>query len=231
MITAEQLRRRRLSTTYRSDGYDAAQVDLYLDLAAETLASLEAARAGSAGAAQMLLRELRTATFPSRTSGSGYESAQVEALRAGVVAALEAHTGTAGATPTPVRGGPSPTAPTEVAPTTPTPTPVPAALRAGEPAPTPSLAPVLPTPPLGRPAPGESLGSVGTLGSVVGWGSPSGERGSLSAYELVVQLQTARTQLLGAATDRLVLRTATGELLGVAAVEATEEGVRLTTEH
>jgi len=212
VITAEQLRRRRLSTTYRSDGYDAAQVDLYLDLAAETLASLEAGRAGSAGAAQMLLRELRTATFPGRTSGSGYESAQVEALRAGVVAALETHVGTS-------------SAPSALAPAT-----VPAAPLTDAPATTLSLAPVVPGGPLGLPAPGESLGSVGTLGAVVGWGAPSGARDPLSAYGLVVQLQTARTQLLGAATDRLVLRTASGELLGVVAVEATDGGVVLTTE-
>lgn len=228
MITAEQLRRRRLSTTYRSDGYDAAQVDLYLDLAAETLASLEAGRAGSAGAAQMLLRELRTATFPGRTSGSGYASAQVEALRAGVVAALESHTGTEA--PVPPAPSTAPGFPTP-APSASAPTTVPAAPPADQPVLTPSLPPVLSTPPLGRPAAGESLGSVGTLGSVVGWGSPAGGRGSLSAYQLVVQLQTARTQLLGAATDRLVLRTESGELLGVATVEATEHGVLLTTEH
>lgn len=235
MITAEQLRRRRLSTTYRSDGYDAAQVDLYLDLAAETLASLEAGRAGSAGAAQMLLRELRTATFPGRTSGSGYGSAQVEALRAGVVAALESHTGGTEAAPPAVSGAPTPEgsapAPSAPAASASAPTTVPAVPAGDEPALIPSLTPVLPAAPLGRPAAGESLGSVGTLGSVVGWGSPSGERGSLTAYQLVVQLQTARTQLLGAATDRLVLRTASGELLGVVAVEATERGVLLTTEH
>ncbi|GEA87606.1 hypothetical protein CCE01nite_15550 [Cellulomonas cellasea] len=180
----------------------------------------------------MLLREIRTATFPGRTSGSGYESVQVEALRAGVVAALESHVGTPGATPSSSTPSTAPSSSTpSAAPTALTPTAVPAAPLAEEPATTPPLPPVLTGAPLGRPAPGESLGSVGTLGAVVGWGTPSGARGSLSAYELVVQLQTARTQLLGAATDRLVLRTASGELLGVATVGPTEHGVVLTTEH
>lgn len=233
MITAEQLRRRGLRTTYRSDGYDAAQVDLYLDLAAETLASVEAGRAGSPGAAQMLLREIRTATFPGRTSGAGYESAQVEALRAGVVAALEQHVGTAataGGPPVgPVGSTPASSDPAAV-PASSDPVAVPAAPLPDAPATTPSLVPVLTQAPLGRPAPGQSLGSVGTLGAVA-WGSPSDGRGALSAYELVVQLQSARTQLLGAANDRLVLRTASGELLGVASVGAGDGGVVLTTEH
>ena len=163
----------------------------------------------------MLLRELRTATFPGRTSGSGYELAQVEALRAGVVAALDAHVGTPGAAPAAHEATEPPPSTPSAVPSALAPTAIPAAPLPDEPATTPPLPPVLAGAPLGRPAPGESLGSVGTLGAVVGWGTPSGARGSLSAYELVVQLQTARTQLLGAATDRLVLRTASGELLGV----------------
>lgn len=212
MITAEQLRRRRLATSYRSDGYDAPQVDLYLDLAAETLASLEAGRPGSTDAAQMLLRELRTAAFAPRVSGAGYEQTQVDALRAGVVAALEEHTGTP-----PRLAGAAADAPHAAAPTSPT--------SATPPEPTApartSTAPGVPT--LG------AHGPLGSLGAVVGWGSPTTSGGGLGAYDLVVRLQTARTQLLGASVDRLVLRTAQGELLAVTSVEATADGVALTT--
>lgn len=203
MITAEQLRRRRLATSYRSDGYDAPQVDLYLDLAAETLASLEAGRPGSADAAQMLLRELRTAVFAPRVSGAGYEQTQVDALRAGVVAALEEHTGT----PPRLAGAAADTSHA-------TSPPPPAPART-------STAPGVPT--LG------AHGPLGSLGAVVGWGSPTTSGGGLGAYDLVVRLQTARTQLLGASVDRLVLRTAQGELLAVTGVEATADGVTLTT--
>lgn len=95
MITADQLRRRTLSSSYRSDGYDRSQVDHYLELAAATLAAVEEGRPGARAAATMLLREVRDARFGARTSGAGYASAEVEALRNGVVAALESYVGPA----------------------------------------------------------------------------------------------------------------------------------------
>ena len=136
MITADQLRRRALSSNYRSDGYDQSQVDHYLDLAAATLSALEEGRSGASTAATVLLREMSTAQFGRRRSGAGYASTEVEALRAGVVAALEAYVGSTGPAPrdaTPAAAAPV-VAAVHPAAQTPAPAPAPSALATPAPA-------------------------------------------------------------------------------------------------
>lgn len=191
VITADQLRRRVLSSSYRSDRYDRAEVDRYLDLATETLASLEAGRSGSESAATMLLHAVRDVPFEARVSGAGYDAVQVEALRAGVVAALETYLGQ-DAAPIPASIEPTPSAPTAVTAVTPQ-APPPAQVRREH---------------GGPPAPG------------------------LSAFDLVMRVQSARTTLLGTqatsgATERLVLQTPDGTLCAVTRVETTTDGIVL----
>ncbi|MDM8085272.1 DivIVA domain-containing protein [Cellulomonas cellasea] len=137
MITADQLRRRALSSSYRSDGYDQSQVDHYLELAAATLSALEEGRSGSSTAATMLLREMKTAKFGPRRSGAGYASSEVEALRTGVVAALEAYVGSTA----PAAGAARPQAAAPAVHPTPTPTATPPAQPAPRPAAQPATSP------------------------------------------------------------------------------------------
>ncbi|MFI2753992.1 DivIVA domain-containing protein [Cellulomonas sp. P22] len=185
MITADQLRRRSLPSSYRSDGYDRAQVDHYLDLAAATLASVEQGTPGATAAAQMLLREVRGARFAARTSGAGYASPEVEALRAGVVATLEAYVGTDDA-------------------------------AAAEPATSPTAVPAPgPAPTRGAAAPARPTGA------------PTGSHDELSAFDLVMRVQSGRTALLASRGERIVVRTPDGALHAIDGVEATADGVEL----
>lgn len=218
MITADQLRRRSLPSSYRSDGYDRAQVDHYLDLAAATLASVEQGTPGATAAARMLLREVRGARFAPRTSGAGYASPEVEALRAGVVAALEAYASpeapaaTSAASPTAVPGAPAATS--AVAVPTPSPaTPVPDA-RLGSP---------------GTPVPDARLGAParGAAAPARAGGAPIGGHGELSAFDLVMRVQSGRTALLASRGERIVVRTPDGTLHAIDGVEATASGVEL----
>lgn len=206
MITADQLRRRSLPSSYRSDGYDRAQVDHYLDLAAATLASVEQGTPGATTAARMLLREVRGARFAPRTSGAGYASPEVEALRAGVVAALEAYAGpeapaaTSAASPTAVPGAPAATSAVTV--------------------PTPSPATPVPDARLGAPA-------RGAAAPARAGGAPIGGHGELSAFDLVMRVQSGRTALLASRGERIVVRTPDGTLHAIDGVEATASGVEL----
>ncbi|WP_147525062.1 DivIVA domain-containing protein [Cellulomonas timonensis] len=197
MITADQLRRRALSSSYRSDGYDQTQVDHYLELAAATLSALEEGRPGASTAATMLLREMKTAKFGPRRSGAGYASTEVEALRTGVVAALEAYVGsTAPATSTGASPAHLPPATTSSS----------AATTPATPNPTPHASPAT---------------ARVTAPTVV-----SAYR-ELSAFDLIMRVQSGRTTLMATRGERVVVQTASGALHAIGSVEDTPDGVVL----
>lgn len=198
MITADQLRRRALSSSYRSDGYDQSQVDHYLELAAATLSALEEGRSGSSTAATMLLREMKTAKFGPRRSGAGYASSEVEALRTGVVAALEAYVGATA--PAAEAARPQAAAPA----VHPTPTATPPAQPPAQP----------PARPAAQPAASATPGGYGT-------------HGELGAFDLIMRVQSGRTTLMATRGERIVVQTASGALHAIESVEATPDGVVL----
>ncbi|MCC2307765.1 hypothetical protein [Cellulomonas chengniuliangii] len=191
MITADQLRRRTLSSSCRSDGYDRSQVDHYMELAAATLSAIEEGRPGANAAATMLLREVRDARFGARRSGAGYASAEVEALRSGVVAALEAYVGAAPASTDPRSPASLPAAGETVAPT-----------------------------PAQQP--------TRTTWSVPAAPAATAAAGTLSAFDLIMRVQSGRTTLMASRGERIVVRTSSGTLHAIESVEATPDGVLLT---
>lgn len=200
MITADQLRRRTLSSSYRSDGYDRSQVDHYLELAAATLAAVEEGRPGARAAATMLLREVRDARFGARTSGAGYASAEVEALRSGVVAALESYVG-------PAEASTDPRSPASL--------PTPGEGAAPEPTPAPALQPT----PTAWSVPAPAAPTAPT---------PAATAGTLGAFDLIMRVQSGRTTLMATRGERIVVRTASGTLHAIESIEATPDGVLLT---
>jgi DivIVA domain-containing protein len=217
MITAEDVRSRKFSTTKFREGYDIEEVDGYLDEIGQTLTSLEGGAAlttpGLIGPEDVLAKVFDTVKFR-----EGYAIDEVDDLLDVVVQALQEHKARALATGAqqvvPAR---QPTGSQPVVPATTGAQPSVQALRdlgAGSPAGlTPAAAvrafdtgaSVTPTPPL----------------------PPDPEAAALGTRVLISQLQIATIRTQG--NDGLSVVTPDGTVLRVVGVDASPQGVTLRT--
>jgi hypothetical protein len=225
VITASQTRQVTFTTTRSTAAYDRGAVDGLLAEAARTLDALQQGRTvGQGGAPLLLPRDVRTVALPPSDGAEGYLAADVEAFRTQLVATLEEYvrrfTAAASGPPAPqpagrraaagvAHGGPPRTGPLAPAPD--------GAARgaAGE---------------RGGQRPG-GTGPARVADPATGGGSGAPARPArtpvdvthapdgLGAYDVLVQVQRARSTLFGAARDSLVVRRPDGTELRVTGVE------------
>jgi len=224
MITAEDVRSRKFSTTKFREGYDIEEVDGYLDEIGQTLQSLETGAApttpGLLGPEDVLAKVFDTVKFR-----EGYAIDEVDDLLDVVVQALQEHKARALATgaqplvPAPPTGS-QPTAPhpTGSQPAVPTSTGAQAAVQ--------SLR-ELHASPAGL-SPAAAVRALDTGASVTSTPlPPDPEAAALGTRVLISQLQIATIRTQG--NDVLTVVTPDGAVLRVVAVDASPQGVTLRT--
>ncbi len=229
MITAEDVRSRKFSTTKFREGYDIEEVDTYLDQIGQTLKSLEGGAAPTApgllGPEDVLAKVFDTVKFR-----EGYALDEVDDLLDVVVQALQEHraralaTGAQPAVPAPPTGaqrtGAQPTGaqPTGAQPAVPTSTGAQAAVQ--------SLRDLHASPAGLTPA--AAVRALDTGASVTSTPlPPDPEAAALGTRVLISQLQIATIRTQG--NDVLTLVTPDGAVLRVVAVDASPQGVTLRT--
>lgn len=213
MITAHQVRQISFARARGASAYDATAVDNMLHRVVITLEALEQGRTVSPDGSRLLLpRDIRTGEPPAAAGqDAGYSAAEVDAFRAQLVATLEEyvrrHAGSRRKAPGADGRQSSASQAAAPAATATTPSPAPTVSAATVSAATVSAAAAVAAP---RPAPTQDLSSA-----------PEG----LSAYDVVLGLQTARAALFGDQRDRLFVRTPDGALTRVVAVDTVAEGI------
>ena len=208
MITAHQVRQISFARARGASAYDATAVDNMLRRVVITLDALEQGRTVSPDGSRLLLpRDIRTGEPPAAAGqDAGYSAAEVDAFRAQLVATLEEyvrrHAGSRRKAPGADERQSSASQAAAPAATATTPSPAPTVSAATVSAAASAAAP--------RPATAQDLSSA-----------PEG----LSAYDVVLGLQTARAALFGDQRDRLFVRTPDGALTRVVAVDTVAEGI------
>ncbi|GAA4844805.1 hypothetical protein GCM10023221_23930 [Luteimicrobium xylanilyticum] len=225
MITAEDVRSRKFSTTKFREGYDIEEVDGYLDEVGQTLTSLEAGAAattpGLLGPEDVLAKVFDTVKFR-----EGYAIDEVDDLLDVVVQTLQEHRARALATgaqpvvpapPSPPATGvvPAVTGQQPTAPTTTGSQPAIDAVRDAQAA-----------SPAGGLTPAAAIRAQGMGASVTPTPlPPDPEAAALGTRVLISQLQIATIRTHG--NDVLSVTTPDGTVLRVVAVDASPQGVTL----
>ncbi|MGC5168929.1 DivIVA domain-containing protein [Luteimicrobium sp. DT211] len=221
MITAEDVRSRKFSTTKFREGYDIEEVDGYLDEIGQTLTSLEGGAAptspGLLGPEDVLAKVFDTVKFR-----EGYAIDEVDDLLDVVVHGLQEYKARALATGAqPVVAPPRPPAPQQTGsqPVVPTTT-------GGQPA-VQSLRDLQSASPAGL-TPAAAVRAYDTGASVTSTPlPPDPEAAALGTRVLISQLQIATIRTQG--NDVLTVVTPDGSVLRVVAVDASPQGVTLRT--
>lgn len=221
MITAHQVRQISFARTRGPGAYDAAAVDNMLRRVTATLDALEQGRTASPDGTRLLLpRDIRTGEPPAAAGGDvGYRSEDVDEFRVQLVATLEEyvrrHAGprrkAAGAEQQASAAAPA-SRPAAAPPAPITSTPSPAAVSAA----TVFAATTAATAATAATAPAPRLTTAQDLSS-----APEG----LTAYDVVLGLQTARAALFGDQRDHLLVRAPDGTLTRVVAVDTVADGI------
>ncbi|WP_066582947.1 hypothetical protein [Cellulomonas timonensis] len=210
MITAHQVRQISFARTRGAGAYDATAVDHMLQRVATTLEALEQGRTASPDGSRLLLpRDIRTGEPPvANGHDAGYSAAEVDAFRAQLVATLEEY----------VRrhAGPRRKASSAAE-----------QQSSGAPASRPSAAPsATPSPTMAAPAVSAATASAAAAAATLTTAQDlSSAPEGLSAYDVVLGLQTAGAALFGDQRDRLFVRTPEGRLTRVVAVDTVADGI------
>jgi DivIVA domain-containing protein len=222
MITAEDVRSRKFSTTKFREGYDIEEVDGYLDEIGQTLTSLEGGAApatpGLVGPEDVLAKVFDTVKFR-----EGYAIDEVDDLLDVVVQALQEHKARALATGAqPVVSAPRPTAsqPTGSQPAVPATTGAQPSVQSLRDLGTGSPAGLTPAAAVRALDTGASVSPTPPL-------PPDPEAAALGTRVLISQLQIATIRTQG--NDGLSVVTPDGTVLRVVGVDASPQGVTLRT--
>ncbi|MDM8085273.1 hypothetical protein QUV83_10900 [Cellulomonas cellasea] len=219
VITAQQVREISFARTRGPGAYDAAAVDNMIRRVTATLDALEQGRTASPDGTRLLLpRDIRTGEPPAATDGAvGYQSEDVDEFRVQLVATLEEyvrrHAGprrkASGAEQQTPAAAPAsrPAAAATPAPITSTPSPAAVSAATVFAAATAATTATTPAP---RLTTAQNLSSA-----------PEG----LTAYDVVLGLQTARAALFGDQRDHLLVRAPDGTLTRVVAVDTVADGI------